>query len=300
MVVVKLYNQLGNQMLIYSAVKSICIDYGLNFKIWPTKIKKKSEINDCGKKYGREIYTIFSDIKNELISEEEISNLKFDYTVKYLELLNVVGEKEISSKNILVENWEMNARIIGKHIPEVCSWFQFPQDIVLNNRNVIKTYEESALLVSVHFRCGRDYLKGAYQLKSSYWLEAANYLIEKNRRQNIKFMVFADDLNCTAVKRFRRKFKNDCIISNGDLTEDINLMSMCGAHIVCNSTFSVMGALLDPNESHLTIRPAKAPCGTGYMGNELFPEQNNWIVVGDGGRSIGAFFFKVIRIILKR
>lgn len=51
MVIVKLADQLGNQMFAYASIKSMCIDKGYSFGYYRVPLAKKY-INDSDKKYG--------------------------------------------------------------------------------------------------------------------------------------------------------------------------------------------------------------------------------------------------------
>lgn len=300
MIVAELYNQLGNQMLVYCAIKSICIEAKHSFYFVPIAIKNEKEINDRGKKYGREIHTIFPSVLPELLSEEIVNEMHFDYIVDYIDLVPLLQRNISNTKKILVKNGLMVSNTLKNTRYLVNSWFCFPKDIQIScNDKIKKIRKNNKKIVSVHFRCGRDYLKGAYQLESKYWIDGAKVLTEK-LGENIFFLIFCDDRKAYAVRRFVKKYSQNCCFSEGDLTEDLYLMSQCDAHIVCNSTFSVMGALLDTNSEHITVRPLKAPCGTGYMSDKLFLDADNWITVGKGHRSIGALIFKIIRIILRK
>mgnify|MGYP004637875991 CR=1 FL=1 len=300
MIVAELYNQLGNQMLIYSEVKSICIEKHHDFYFVPIAIKNEKEINDRGKKYGKEIYTIFDSVLPEMLRKNDVEQIKFDYVVDYVELIPLLEKGISNDKKILVKKGEMVTTTLKKTIEIISGWFHFPEDVrIQGNKELEELRRDNTTIVSVHFRCGKDYLRGAYQLESKYWINAAKFLLDK-LGEHLLFLIFCDDKNAYAVKRFEKKYSKKCYFSKGDLVEDLYLMSQCDAHIVCNSTFSVMGALLDSNKKHITIRPLKAPCGTGYMSDELYLKEDNWKSVGQGRRSIGAFIFKLIRIILRK
>ncbi len=298
MIVGKVYNQLGNQMVMYSAVKSICLDNGLTFKFYVEKIKNEKEINDRGARYGREIYTIFEELKKELVTEAEFDKIEFDYIIEYTEAFSFLRTVN-KDANILVEHaWSSSVRLFQNRLAEFHDWFKFPDNILKSCTAIVnKERLSKEILISVHFRCGIDYLKGAYQLNYKYWIECGKYLKEKYTGRKIKFFLFYDTGNCFAVHRFKRKFKGMCYEYGEELAHDMCLMSLCDSHIVCNSTFSVVSALLDSDISHIVVRPMNAPCGTGYMKEELFPNTPNWIVIGKGRRSIGAFIFRGIRIL---
>lgn len=134
-------------------------------------------------------------------------------------------------------------------------WFQCDSEIeqsILKKFQDIKREENSDIYVSVHFRVGKDYCQQGYLMNYSYWDEAANKMLEKFG-YNVKFLVFCDRVS-SIVERFCRKFNARLV--RGSLVEDMKMIGHCDAHIVCNSSFSIMSVLIGETDSHYVIRPS--------------------------------------------
>lgn len=111
--------------------------------------------------------------------------------------------------------------------------------------------------VSIHVRRG-DYLSDLYKdmfvsLGREYYENAVKYIRE--RLDNPVFYIFSDDKDFVE-KEF--DWLNEKVIVTGNegssSYRDMQLMSLCKANIIANSTFSQWGSLLNKNE-HITIYP---------------------------------------------
>ena len=68
MLVVKLSDQLGNQMFAYAAVKSIALDKGFEFGVC-NEYDNQFLKNDTDEKFGNTLTSIFPQIRQEIVSE---------------------------------------------------------------------------------------------------------------------------------------------------------------------------------------------------------------------------------------
>lgn len=133
----------------------------------------------------------------------------------------------------------------------------FPE-IKKESAKVYQSQIENTNAVSIHVRRG-DYLSDLYKdmfvsLGKDYYEKAVEYI--KDRLVNPTFFIFSDD------KEFIEKeftwIDNKVIVTGNDGNDsylDMQLMSLCKANIIANSTFSQWGSLLNINEEHITIYP---------------------------------------------
>lgn len=138
----------------------------------------------------------------------------------------------------------------------------------------------------------------------TYWKRAAEEL-RSLTDQELLFLVFYDKKDET-VTEFMNHFC--CVDLRRTLVYDLCTMSRCDAHIVCNSSFSMMTGLLDPEEGTV-ICPATFPIPEGYLPSDCYPEQWHRIEAGHDGqayreyeRAMGWYRFKqkIKRLIGKR
>ena len=114
--------------------------------------------------------------------------------------------------------------------------------------------------VSVHVRRG-DYLSATYadkfiSLGVDYYRAAVDII-----RQHIKdptFYIFSEDAEYTRQAFDWLGDKTIVNINSGnDSYRDMQLMSICKANIIANSTFSQWASILNENSEHITVYPAK-------------------------------------------
>jgi hypothetical protein len=111
-------------------------------------------------------------------------------------------------------------------------------------------------LVSIHFR-RTDYLVShILNLSFDYYKEALTYF----NPDKYQVIVFSDDIEYCKNNLYElfnnEGIKWDVYISNTNNSNiDMCMMSLCDDNIICNSTFSQWGALLNKNENKRVICP---------------------------------------------
>lgn len=156
--------------------------------------------------------------------------------------------------------------------------FQLPEsDLLESFRAAILNAGEGA--VSVHVRRG-DYLakKNASlfaSLADRYYLDAINLL--KGKQKNAKFFVFSDDITWC-----RKAFVGDeFVFVSGFIGEnsylDMYLMSLCGANIIANSTFSWWGAWLNKAPNKIVVAPTAWFSDQSIKTSDIYP--GDWVLV---------------------
>lgn len=114
--------------------------------------------------------------------------------------------------------------------------------------------------VSVHVRRG-DYLSATYSdkfisLGMDYYRAAVDVI--RQHMTDPKFYIFSEDADYTRQAFDWLIDKTIVNINNGDDSyRDMQLMSVCKANIIANSTFSQWASILNENSDHITVYPAK-------------------------------------------
>ena len=133
--------------------------------------------------------------------------------------------------------------------------------------------------VSVHIRRG-DYVGSSFDILSrDYYINAMKYMAE--RLTAPVFYFFSDDPEYVRKEYNDLPFKYEIIDWNTGAQSfwDMQLMSMCKHNIICNSTFSLWGAILNKYSDKLVIRP-------DVIKESLIPSNGKWIVMDRNGNSI--------------
>lgn len=133
--------------------------------------------------------------------------------------------------------------------------------------------------VSVHIRRG-DYVGGNMdRLKKGYYLNVMEYM---NKRLKAPFFFFfSDDPEYVRNEYGNIPYRNEIIdINSGnDSHFDMQLMSTCKNNIICNSSFSLWGAILNQNPGKTVIKP-------DFMPDALVPHEAGWYCADLSGRNI--------------
>ncbi len=276
MLIVELSDQLGNQMFAYASVKSIAIDLNCDFGLFH-KNQKNGICNDTDISYGHDVETIFKNTRTELV-EEIPQSFKFFRENTTINCLSAF-KKEVYdlSDNTLLAGHYICPKYFEHRIDEVRNWFHFPKEIELFSNKLIdeirnKTDNKNAKIISVHFRNDHDYRSGGYMLNSNYWFKAAERL-KKNLDNESVFVIFYDK-KTKLVNNFIKEFH--AIEIHNSLVVDMCTIKKCDVHIVCNSSFSIMSALLNPNNPTV-IRPSKFYIPNGALPDDVFP--STWKIV---------------------
>ena len=255
MIVATVKNQLGNQMFAYAVVKTIAQYNGYDFK-YVLESPKQSETavtKSKDRKYGQTIDTIFG-----LDPNEKITNLRLIVGLNHFNEWETIQKHNHSfyleealsiSDNTLLDGHFISARYFKNNLDNVRQWFTFPADIqssVDGQLHQLRNTHSNSLLIGVHFRCAKDYFRYGYMMDYSYWHDAANKM--KSLYGNVHFVLFYDVLG-DYVQRFANEF--ECSLVHGSLVEDMYGLSQCDGLIICNSSFSLMSAVLNGKDRHI-------------------------------------------------
>lgn len=140
----------------------------------------------------------------------------------------------ISGDNLDLVGYFQNEKYFSDLKDEIKSLFR-PKDEIINSQRSSIPFGR---LTSIHIRRG-DYLKFPNHhpvIDMSYYTKAVNML----RGETDNYLVFSDD-----IEWCRQNFPSDFIFSNeSDEFLDLYKMSLCGNHIIANSSFSWWGSYL--------------------------------------------------------
>ncbi|MBQ7024894.1 MAG: alpha-1,2-fucosyltransferase [Akkermansia sp.] len=132
----------------------------------------------------------------------------------------------------------------------------------------------------MHFRVGYDYFILGYKLHKSYWQRAAETV--RNRYPNVLFVCVYDKFT-SDVKFFMEKFP--CEKYHGSLVDDIAMIIQGDINIVSNSSFSIMGALLNPR-SCMAVCPSIYPTPIGNLPDNTYAK--SWIRISGTKRDLAS------------
>ncbi|HIT82428.1 MAG TPA: alpha-1,2-fucosyltransferase [Candidatus Caccoplasma merdavium] len=277
MLVVKLSDQLGNQMFAYASVKSIALDKGFEFGVY-NEYDNQFLKNDTDKKFGNTLTSIFPQIRKEVVSDVQNYSVFQEITDSH-SISSIQKEAYEVSDNTLMRGHYISPKYFLHRIDEVREWFAFPSDIqnkAENELTKIKAqFAPNTKFCSIHFRNALDYRVKGFMLNKNYWYHAANKILKNNEENgSIVFLIFYDKLT-PLVKSFSKRYTS--VLTHNSLLVDFEMISLCDYHIVCNSSFSIMAALMDPNTEFNTLCPSTYPIPSGYFPSDCY--LSNWIKI---------------------
>lgn len=305
MIIAKIADQLGNQMFTYASVKTLAQDREESFYFIR---ENNSRINDSDSKYGNEIYTIFPNIQNEFLKE-----LPARVTHQYKEpplperQTNFQQEALCVPEDTLMIGHFISYQYFSHNLDNVRKWFTFPHDIeapVLLEIDGLRQKYPNRTFVAIHFRVGDDYMKQGFRIQDDYWFQAAEYISNTSENQPL-FLVFYDQKKKKGgiVNRFLSSY--DCIVCRGSLIHDLCMMSKCEKQIICNSSFSIMSAVLNSCSEKEIVRPSVYPVGQYFYPTDCFADE--WTIVpAKQNRLSRCYFFwmvfkgKILKFIKKK
>lgn len=291
MIIVQFHGGLGNQMfqyIFYTELKkkypNITIKADLDCYIYERykvhngfeldrifnniklDIATTEEILSCDGSYERHKEGVVDIIKKMFFNTRQKMRIKIGMSKCVFEkdwnFYNNLSEEELISKNFWLSGYWANLN--NRIIPE----FEFKYELDGLNLEYLKKMRSSNS-VGIHVRRG-DYVGTFLDVVGvDYYREAITFLMQ--RYKDLVFYVFSDDKKY--VEDIFAEYTNCTIVENnvGELSYiDMELMSNCKHNIICNSTFSTWGALLNKNPEKVVIYPKP------YLDNISFTE-GEWI-----------------------
>lgn len=281
MITVCLTSQLGNMMFQYAAVKTIASKNNCTFRY--VRYANTGYINSCDSQYGCELNTIFKlppeeqlfDIPTEMDTYVELEPSMRDYSDYPNDVFKQITD------NTFVRGFFITPEIIETNIENVRKWFELPSSAIDKAVSFLKPYKQNEKKVCiVHFRVGYDYFILGYKLHKSYWHRAAT-LVQK-RYPNVQFICVYDKFT-SDVKSFMEEFPSEKY--HGSLVDDLAMITLADINIVCNSSFSIMGALLNPR-SCMAVCPSIYPTPAGNLPDNTYAK--SWIRIPQTKRDLAS------------
>lgn len=271
MVIVRIWEGLGNQMFQYAyarALKEKGIDvrldideaYKESFSMLRNETHRTSRIQNFRitipamdiSKYGKYAYLSRDGVIDKCIfwlAERSFWKYNF-YEEKDFEYSK---EKEKTKGNYYVKGYFQDPRYFEGICPALLEEFTPKKKISLSRtlRNALEDQES----VSVHIRRG-DYVRLNWALNPAYYVKAIDYI--KKIYEDPVFLFFSDDLDW-AKKNIPVQGKCIYVNEGGGLEdyEELFMMSRCKSNIIANSTFSWWAAWMNQNRKKAVIAPRK-------------------------------------------
>lgn len=295
MLIVRISDQLGNQMFAYASVKTIA-ETGGGYEFGFVRAQNDL-VNDTDEKYGNEIHTIFPNVKKEFLEKipESIIHVYEDPPVNQRIANYQKPATEVSDNTLMIGHF-VSYKYFSDNIENVWKWFAFPLDIETTVQAELERLQQKYSdrpLVAVHFRVGKDYTSQGFLLRKKYWFRAAEKIVQESTNTPV-FLLFYDQKK-SIINEFIRKY--DCEICRGSLIHDLCMMSKCRKQIICNSSFSIMSAVLNQNSDKEIFRPSVYPVGLYFYPLDCFAE--DWRVI-PAKQSILSYFICVIVHVLNK
>lgn len=279
MIVVRIYEGLGNQMFEYAYAYALSKSAERkNIKVYLDMRDKDVTVYDkkrIGRPLGIQQFSISLPIANNKILKHWNFMVKETFIYKAINYMQnhklwkyqVVREEEFNySKNNLkirdysyLVGWFQHYQYFEKYRDDLLKEFTLKRKwlIPVQLQQIMNEHQ----VVSVHIRKG-DYVTNSHArkvmcvCKNDYYIRGINYL--KSRLSNLYLFIFTNDEGW--VKENLEFDIPYAVISNHYNLSDIQemmLMSLCNHNIIANSTFSWWGAWMNTHKDKIVIAPKK-------------------------------------------
>ena len=275
MVIVKIFQGIGNQLFQYAYGRALCLNRGYEFKIDNSYYINYSEVTQYGYTYKRDYGLNQFNIVENVATDEEIRKIKTVdgsnrisyfinrklherapyYRKKMVKELDTVFDSNLLrvKDNTYVEGYFVSEKYFKNHRDTILKEFSLKSPVKGKNAEIIKRMQDTEsvcisirrtnfLANPVHNVCGEQYYKDG--------LNAMSELLK-----NMRVFIFSDD-NDYVVNNFKLPFAHEFVTHNyPDFYEDLRLMTYCKHHVIPNSTFSWWGAWLSQYQGKKIIAP---------------------------------------------
>lgn len=167
------------------------------------------------------------------------------------------------AQDYYLQGYWQNTRYVDSVRDEILKDFTFAQPLTGLNHTLAMQMTASES-VSLHVRRGDYVANPKAQLKHGvlpleYYLQAIQLIKAKTESVDLKIFAFSDDMEWVA--RILKPHVPELILVEGNSGQsahvDMQLMSLCKHHIICNSTFSWWGAWLGKGTGGTVVAPDK-------------------------------------------
>ena len=259
--------QLGNQMFQYLFLRKISNITSRKLVFIKDKLKQTPHGNLIRKYFipyfnyinssdiDRDDLYQYMEPKNDIRFNSEIYNELIKVDTKFLNIEGFFQSykyfSDLDYNNIFNLRGEYNVDIFIKYNSIINLFNKSNTKNNHNKNNINNNYK----LVSIHVRRG-DYIKynNYHQiLPLIYYINVITKIIETNNEENLRFIILSDDI--AWCQRVFYHIKDISYFSEYESITDLILMSYCHVNIISNSTFSLMGFLLNQNRDKKIIYP---------------------------------------------
>lgn len=269
MIIVRIFQGLGNQMFQYAFARALSLRNHVSFKLDTSYFDLYSEHRQYGLNRfniienlatNEEIYIIRNGIKTNRIHNyffRRLLALKPYYKQPYLlENLSHFDKNLLKiNSDTYIEGYFTSELYFHDFAEQIRGDFSFKKEPdETNSRLICEMQKENSVCISIrrgdfvnnpmHDVCDLGYYHGAVDLI-------------KERVNNLSLYIFSDDM-AWVQQHFRPDVTHRFITHNfPDFYEDFRLMQNCKHHIIPNSTFSWWAAWLCRNPNKIVIAPQR-------------------------------------------
>ena len=275
MVIVKIFQGIGNQLFQYAYARALSLRNGYDFKIDISYYIHYSEVTQFGFTYKRDYGLHNFNIIENIATEDEVSkaqaiagsnrvshyiNRKLDERAPYYRKKHVKEKDTVFEPGLLnvkdgsyVEGYYTSEKYFKDYRANILNEFTLKAPVNEKNAEVIAMMQDTeSVCISIrrtnfltnplHNVCNEKYYVDG--------LKAMNDLVS-----NMRVFIFSDD-NEWVLKNFHLPYQHEFVTHNyPDFYEDLRLMAHCKHHIIPNSTFSWWGAWLSQYPGKKVIAP---------------------------------------------
>ena len=290
MVIVRIWEGLGNQMFQYAFAKSYQMRTGRSVLLECDKAYSKSlpkaEISDVSREYMLDAFQI-SLRRTDIRKDKRWDFLALDTALRkvifFLSRMGVYPYRYVLDKDARAYykkyylfnhcyfmGWFQNERYFKDIRKEILRDFRPKKKIRMSKE--LRELLQQRNTIALHIRRG-DYRKLGIDLNISYYKKAIQYI--NKRVENPVYIIFSDDMKW-AKEKLALNTEAYFISDFGQFKdyEELLLMSYCKHNIIANSTFSWWGAWLNENRNKIVIAPKKWT-GSEEAAKKIIPER--WI-----------------------
>ena len=275
MVIVKVFQGIGNQLFHYAYGRALALRKGYTFKMDISYYINYAEQTQYGFTYKREYGLNNFNIVENIASEEEVKhnlnvdgsnrisyyiNSKLNQRAPYYHKKLVKEIDTVFDPNLLkvkdgsyIEGYYTSEKYFKDYRNNILNEFTLKAPVSEKNAQVIASMQNTeSVCISIrrtnfltnplHNVCNEKYYTEG--------LKAMNDLVS-----NMRVFIFSDD-NEWVTKNFHIPYQHEFVTHNyPDFYEDLRLMTHCKHHIIPNSTFSWWGAWLSQYPDKKVIAP---------------------------------------------
>ncbi len=305
MVIVKIFQGIGNQLFQYAYGRALSMRTGNAFKMDISYYINYAELTQYGFTYKREYGLNNFNIVEDVATAEEVHsaqtvdgsnrisyylNRKINERAPYYRKKHVKEIDTVFDPNLLkvkdgsyIEGYYTSEKYFKEYRGQILKEFTLKKQVSEQNAEVIKRMQNTeSVCISIrrtnflsnplHNVCTEQYYNDG--------LKAMNDLVK-----NMRVFIFSDD-NEWVLNNFHIPYEHEFVTHNyPDFYEDLRLMTNCKHHVIPNSTFSWWGAWLSQHPDKKIIAPHRWLNSETIDYSTVIPE--DWIKIETKNDAVG-------------